>query len=341
VLALLSACTTTSPTWQSPDPTKASTATPTPTGPPTITLAFGGDVHFAERTLKLLDNPQTAFGPIAETLSAADIAMVNLETAVTERGTPEPKQFHFRAPATAYDALKAAGVDVATLANNHTLDYGRVGLDDTLNAAKQRSFPIVGAGENAAEAYAPWITEVKGVKIAFLGMSTVNELASTWVAKDNRSGLAMGQDQQRAVQAVRDAAAKADVVVVDMHWGTEYNSCPTAGQKSLAQALVDAGADIIVGSHVHQFQGQGWLGKTYVFYGMGNFLWWYNDAATNDTGVVRVTLHGTQIVKTEFLPAYIDRQTGQPKLVQGAEATRITKEVDDLHGCTGLAAEPS
>jgi poly-gamma-glutamate synthesis protein (capsule biosynthesis protein) len=336
-LALLSACTTNSPTWQSPN----ASATPTPTGPPTITLAFGADVQFEERTLKLLDNPQTAFGPIAKTLSAADIAMVNLETAVTDRGTPEPKQFHFRAPTTAYDALKAAGVDVVTLANNHTLDYGRVGLDDTLNAAKQHNFPIVGAGANAAAAYAPWITEVKGVKIAFIGMSTVNELATTWAAKDNRSGIAMGQDQQRAVQAVRDAGTKADVVVVNMHWGTQYESCPTDGQKSLAQALVDAGADIIVGSHVHQFQGQGWLGKTYVFYGMGNFLWRTNDAATNDTGVVRVSLQGTQIVKTEFLPAYIDRHTGQPKLVTGAEAARITKEVDDLHGCTGLASQPA
>ncbi len=317
-------------------------ASPSPTGPPTITLAFGGDVHFAGRTLKLLDDPSTAFGPVSEILSAADISMVNLETAVTERGTPEPKEFHFRAPATAYTAAKAAGIDVITMANNHTLDYGRVGLTDTLAAAKAAGMPIVGAGENAAQAYAPWITEVKGVKIAFLGFSQITELATSWAAKSDRSGLAMAwPNQDQAVAAVKAAKAKADVVVVDMHWGQEYNQCPIADQKTLAKKMADAGADIIIGSHVHVLQGDGWLGHTFVAYGMSNFVWWLNDAQSNDTGVMRVTLTGTKVTRTEFLPAYINRTTGQPDPVTGADATRITKEYNALHGCTGLASAPS
>ena len=93
-------------------------------------------MHFAGRTLSLLADPATAFGPIARTLSAADLAMVNLETAVTRRGTPAPKQFHFRAPPSAVAAVRAAGVDVVSLANNHVLDYGQVGLADTLHAAR-------------------------------------------------------------------------------------------------------------------------------------------------------------------------------------------------------------
>jgi poly-gamma-glutamate synthesis protein (capsule biosynthesis protein) len=134
-------------------------------------------VHFTERTLKLLDDPATAFGPIATVFEAADVAMVNLESAVTERGTPEPKTFHFRAPATAYDALRGAGIDLASVANNHGLDYGQVGLADTLDHAAEKQFPIVGAGRNADQAYAAWIEEVKGVRIAFLGMSQIGELA--------------------------------------------------------------------------------------------------------------------------------------------------------------------
>jgi poly-gamma-glutamate synthesis protein (capsule biosynthesis protein) len=306
-----------------------------------ITLAFGGDVHFAERTLKLLDDPATAFGPVTQVLSAADVAMVNLETAVTDRGTPEPKEFHFRAPATAYDAVKAAGVDVVTLANNHALDYGRVGLTDTLNAAKAAGMPTVGAGENAAQAYAPWITTVKGVRIAFLGFNQVTELATSWAALDNRSGLAMAwPDMDRAVAAVRAAKKQADVVVVDMHWGQEYNQCPIADQKTLAKKLSDAGASVIIGSHVHVLQGDGWLGPTFVAYGMSNFVWWLNDAQSNDTGVMWVTLTGTKVTKTEFIPAYINRTTGQPDPVSGSEATRISKEYAQLRGCTGLADHP-
>ncbi len=96
--------------------------------------------------------------------------MVNLETAVTTRGTPEPKQFHFRAPPASFAAVKAAGLDVVSLANNHTLDYGQVGLADTLAAAANSGVPIVGAGVNADAAYAPWITTVKGVRIAVPGV---------------------------------------------------------------------------------------------------------------------------------------------------------------------------
>src|SRR6266508_3387569 len=144
--------------------------------PGKITLAFAGDVHFAERTTKLLDDPKSAFGPISEVLSAADLAVLNLESAVSTRGTAEPKKYHFQAPATAYDAVKAAGVDLASQGNNHALDYGPVALADSLAAAKKAGMPVVGAGPDAKAAFTPWITEVHGTKIAFVGMSQVHEL---------------------------------------------------------------------------------------------------------------------------------------------------------------------
>ncbi|HET6213942.1 MAG TPA: CapA family protein, partial [Micromonosporaceae bacterium] len=178
---------------------------PAPTPAADITLAFAGDVHFADRTLPLLDHPATAFGPIAATLAAADVAMVNLETAVTGRGTPEPKTFHFRAPANAFAAVKAAGVDVVTIANNHALDYGRVGLADTVAAARAAGVPAIGGGTDAGAAYAPWITVVRGTTIAFLGFDQVAELWTSWKATDSRPGLAMARDLPRAVAAVRAA----------------------------------------------------------------------------------------------------------------------------------------
>jgi poly-gamma-glutamate capsule biosynthesis protein CapA/YwtB (metallophosphatase superfamily) len=341
VLALLAGCarSASGPTATWSDGVGPSASAP-PAGPVEITLAFAGDVHFTERTLKLLRKPETAFGPVAEILGAADLAMVNLESAVTTRGTPEPKTFHFRAPETAYAAVAAAGVDVVSVANNHALDYGRVGLADTLSSAEAAGMPIVGAGENVTEAYRPWIATVKGVKIAFLGMSQVAELRSSWAAKADRSGIAYTFDGARATAAVKAAKKAADVVVVYLHWGLEYNECPTSQMKTFAKRMADAGASIVVGTHAHVLLGDGWLGSTFVAYGLSNFLWWYNDAASNDTGVLRIKLRDTAIVDTEFLPAYINRTTGQPIPVRGSEATRITKKYTNLRRCTGLSSSP-
>lgn len=320
------------------------TASPSPSpsqaGPAEITLAFAGDVHFADRTAGLLDNPATAFGSISSALSAADLAMVNLETAVTTRGTPEPKQFHFRAPASAYDAVKAAGIDVTSIANNHVLDYGRVGLADTVDAARAAGVPAVGAGVNAAAAYAPWITEVRGTTIAFLGFSQVSELWSAWKATDAQAGIAMTRDLPRAVAAVRAARQQADVVVVYVHWGLEGEACPPAEARAFAGEMAGAGANIVVGTHAHLLLGDGWMGKMFVQYGLGNFLWWRDDAYSNDTGVLQVTLHGSAIVKTELVPAVISRRTGQPEFATRKDAARISQEYADLRACTGLAARP-
>jgi poly-gamma-glutamate capsule biosynthesis protein CapA/YwtB (metallophosphatase superfamily) len=341
LMPLVAACAPQSAAWNPSSPPGASPVVTTPAGPPVITLDFAGDVHFADRTLNLLADPSTAFGPVSDILKTADVSMVNLETSVTARGTPEPKTFHFRAPATAFGAIAAAGVDVVTVANNHALDYGRVGLDDTLNSAAAAHMPIVGAGQNADQAYKAWVTTVKGMRIAFIGMSQIAELSSSWAATDSRSGIAMAFDTKRAVAAVQAARSEADVVVVYMHWGQEYSDCPTAQMKTLAKTLADAGATMLVGTHAHVLLGDGWQGKTFVNFGLSNFVWWLNDAGSNDTGVLRVTLTGTTITKTEFLPAYIDRTTGQPIPSTGAEAARIVAKQAALRPCTGLAAAPS
>jgi poly-gamma-glutamate capsule biosynthesis protein CapA/YwtB (metallophosphatase superfamily) len=330
---------TPSPVGQSSGAPVASTQPPTPTRPPDeVVLTFAGDVHFAERTTKLLDDPATAFGPIAEVFTASDLALVNLETAVTTGGTAEPKRYLFRAPPSAYDAVKAAGIDAVSIGNNHSLDYGRVGLADTLKHAEHAGVPTFGAGLDAAGAYAAWITEVNQTRIAVLGISQVHELETSWNATDSRPGVAHARDVTRSVAAVKAARQQADFVIVFMHWGKEGNQCPTAEMKSFAQKLADAGTDLIVGTHAHLLQGDGWLGGTYVAYGLGNFLWWWNDANSNDTGVLRVTLRAAKITDTEFLPAHISRETGQPIPVTGAEASRISAKFAGLRDCTGLAA---
>ena len=197
---------------------------------PDVTLAFAGDVNFARRTARLLRHPAAAFGPISSVLGSADLTMVNLETAVTSRGRPQPKQFHFRTTGKAFTAIRAAGIDAVTMANNHVLDYGQVGLADTLAAAKRARFPYVGIGVNARAAWAPYVTTIKGIRIAIIGVSQVAELASSWVATSRRPGEANSINTRRTLAAVRAARKRAGVVIVFMHWGTEGQACPDAEQ---------------------------------------------------------------------------------------------------------------
>jgi len=304
-----------------------------------VTLAFAGDVHFAGRTAKLLSDPATGFGPIATVLKSADFTAVNLETSVTSRGTPQPKTYHFRTVPTAFTALRDGGVDLVTMANNHVLDYGQAGLADTLAAARTARFPYVGIGDNAAAAWAPYVTTIKGMKIAVIGVSQVAELASSWVATPRRPGEANAIDLTRTLAAVRAAKRLAPTVIVFMHWGTEGQACPDPNQLSLARQLSAAGASIIIGAHAHMLQGSGWLGHTFVAYGMGNFLWWEASYSTA-TGVLELTLRPHATLTARFVPAVVS-STGQPVVLRGAAARQAVAHYDSLRACSELAAQPS
>ncbi len=304
-----------------------------------VTLAFAGDVHFTGRTARLLKDPATAFGPISSVLRSADFTAVNLETAVTRRGTPQPKTYHFRTSPVAFTALRDGGVDLVTMANNHVLDYGQTGLADTLAAAKAARFPYVGIGASAAAAWAPYVTTINGVKIAIIGVSQVAELASSWVATRSRPGEANAINLPRTLAAVRAARRLAPVVIVFMHWGTEGQACPDPNQMSLAPKLAAAGASIIIGAHAHMLQASGWLGHTFVAYGMGNFLWWEHSYSTA-TGVLKLTLHRRAPLTAHFIPAVVSR-TGQPVVLRGAQARRAAAHYASLRACSGLARRPA
>jgi poly-gamma-glutamate synthesis protein (capsule biosynthesis protein) len=331
-----------------PHPASRASGTPGPSptglrgagtpGSPDITLAFAGDVHFTGRTAALLTDPATAFGPVAAVLRSADFTMLNLETAVTGRGTPQPKTYHFRTNPAAFTALRDAGVDLVTMANNHVLDYGQAGLADTLAAARAARFPVVGIGSDADAAWAPHVITIKGIRIAIIGVSQVAELASSWVATSTRAGEANTVDLARTLTAVRAAKKLASIVIVFMHWGTEGEACPDPHQLSLAPRLAAAGASIIIGSHAHMLQGSGWLGHTFVAYGMANFVWWENSFSTA-TGILELTLHRHRPLTARFIPAVVSA-TGQPIVATGEAARLAAARYAGLRGCAGLSAHP-
>ncbi|MFC5182921.1 CapA family protein [Actinomadura harenae] len=313
-----------------------------------ITIAFGGDTHFQGKRLRgRLASPGTALGPIASTLRAADFTMLNLETAITTGGTKAPnKEYTFRSPPSAFTALKAAGVDVVSMANNHGMDYMETGLRDSLSAIRKSGFPVVGIGKDEDEAFRPRRFTVKGNRIAVVGATQVldDHLAKAWTATPGKGGLASAKDVPRLVQAVREARKGSDYVIVHLHWGQEMRECPLPRQKDLAKTLVDAGADVVVGGHAHVPLGGGFMKGRYVHYGMGNFV--FNGVSgqpdttgrTRLSGVLLLRLDGGKVTNATWKPAHLSG--GLPTLMTGAAGAAELKRWNALRGCTGLTARP-
>lgn len=318
--------------------------TPPPRQAEKITLAFAGDIHFENHLAPLATDPD-ALAELQMSLGRADLAMVNVETALTDRGTPVAgKPFTWRAPTSALDTVAGAGVDVATMANNHAVDFGDVGLTDTLGAVDASPIPVVGIGRTEADAYAPEIIDVRGVKVAFLAASQIVEETSTYYAAGPSSpGIATALPRDRFLRAVREARAEADVVVAYVHWGLEGLTCPGDEAIASAEALEEAGADVILGDHAHRVNGAGWVGDSYVHYGLGNFVYYLTREPASHTGVLTVTVDvpasdaprpDRPLVTEADWDAMLIEGDGIPRR-QGADTTRrLQQTFEESRPCT-------
>jgi poly-gamma-glutamate capsule biosynthesis protein CapA/YwtB (metallophosphatase superfamily) len=200
---------------------------------------------------------------------------------------------------------------------------------------------VVGVGRDRDDALSPAVLTAEGLRVAFLGATQVPDWTlATWPAGPGRAGVAAAADPARLVQAVREARRRADVVVVYLHWGTDYTDCPNPLQRRTAAALAEAGADVVVGTHAHRVQGAGWLGATYVDYGLGNFVWWRrNSEADSRSGVLTLTLDGRRVVQERWTPMRVSAD-GIPRVPEDAERSTLGRQWVEARGCTGLTAAP-
>ena len=342
--------TTTTTTTPTPTATTTTLLTAGPTLGATWTLAFGGDTLLT-RAVAETTNP---FAGIRPPLVDADLAIVNLETAISTRGRAQIKEFTFRSAPSFADRLAASGIDVVSLANNHTLDFGVDALRDTIANLDRVDVAHVGAGSGIDEALAPAEFDVKGVSVGVLGASQIIP-DTTWPATATRAGIASGgkhtvnAETQRLLDAVRRTRITNDVVVVIMHWGIEGNPCPSAAQKNLAALLVDAGATAVLGAHPHVLQPivrvPAPVGDAVIAYSMGNFIWDPRSGATADTGLLRLHFVGRQLRGASFHPHRLDRD-GWARAVPAAATVgrtitrRVSSRCDGVSG-TSIEAVPS
>lgn len=242
-----------------------------------------------------------------------DLTVINMECVVSDLGRPEPRAFNFRCDKAALPSALEAGIDVASQANNHSLDFGREALVDSVANLRAAGILPVGAGSDYEEAYSPALLEIRGWKIAVLGFGGVL-LSRSWLATEDRPGMASGDDRADMVAAVERAADIADLVIVTIHWGRELDTQPRPDDIGHAEAMVAAGADIIFGHHQHRVGPLGEIDGKIVAWGLGHIIWPRINPVSAQTTVAKVVVHPDGTMGACLMPAEIVRH-GHPVFV--------------------------
>lgn len=272
------------------------------------TLLFVGDTMLSRGVgakMKTEGDWAYPFRQIAATLSAADLTFGNLECPVSNVGRNLHHRYSFRADPRALEGLKVAGFDVMSVANNHTDDWDRPALLDTLRRLREAGIRPVGAGTNDLEAHYPTFMNLGGLKLAFLAFVNIEPKEAR--ASVGRAGVAW-LDPGRVLDDIRLARSLADLVVVSLHWGVEYARRPQREQIILAHQMVDAGADLIVGHHPHVSQPLEDYHGRWIAYSLGNFIFDQGSPeATRHGLMLKVTLCGKGITDVTSIPITISR----------------------------------
>lgn len=315
-------------------------ASPTTVAPPSVTIAAVGDVSLARGVVDRMqaDGPGYPFALVAPLLDG-DINVANLEGPLTDRGEPWPKGYNFRTPPRFASALTAGHIGVVSLANNHIMDFGAVGLADTLTALDAAGIRHAGAGADESAAYAPAVVDVRGLRVAFLGyVATPDEGGGfsirQWAAGARAPGVAIGAADaiHRDVAAAR---ASADFVIVLLHAGDEYLAEPSATQRALTDAALAAGADSVIGAHAHVPQPIERRGRQLVAWGLGNFVFALDPVDLANIPQPRVSLvlkltltRGAGVTSFEVLPVTLDAAQDRPRPATPEEAAVLHRIVD-------------
>lgn len=256
--------------------TETDATQPKTAGSETVQLAFCGDILLSEHVLNAYDRAGGVSGILDSRLLAAgreaDLFIANEEFPFGTTGTPAPdKQFTFRVAPERCDIFTELGIDLVTLANNHTLDYGRDCLQETFETLNRHEIDYIGAGADISRASEFKIYTIKGLRIGFLAASRVIPDYS-WNASASQSGLFTTYDPAALLQQIAELEEQCDFTVVYVHWGLERHTEPEPYQTELAMQYIDAGADLVIGAHPHVLQPIRFYHGVPVVYSLGNYL---------------------------------------------------------------------
>ena len=295
-----------------------------------LSISFAGDILFDpsystySSYLSRGSDINTCFSKdLLDKMHETDIMMINNEFPYSDRGTPQAdKTYTFRAPTNSAKLLDDMGVDIVTLANNHTFDYGEEAFLDTLDTLDSVSMPHVGAGHNIDEAAQPYYFVAGGKKIAIIGATQIERYANpnTRGATDNLSGVFRCLEPERLIEEIKKAKSECDFVILFIHWGTESTDELDWCQEPQAKQYVEAGVDIIIGCHPHVLQEVAYIEDTPVVYSLGNF--WFNSKTLDSCLVtLNINLEDCSIDSLQFEPCI--QQNMKTSLLHGDEKKRV------------------
>lgn len=257
--------------------------------PKEVVISFMGDVmmdSFIGDYIRNygVDYPWTDVSSITR---ESDLAVINLETSVSTRGsTKKPEGYGFRSHPDTLQGLVNGGIDLVSLANNHSLDFGEEAFYDTLESLNHYGIEYVGGGKDKNEAEGLKIIEKNGIKMGFLAYTAIIPWSS-WEAGEDKPGAAVLKPEYEKIilENISKASKECDILTVLPHWGVEYATTPSEKLRELAHAMIDAGADIIVGHHPHVLQGIEFYKDKPILYSIGNFVFLKNDDLCGRTGI--------------------------------------------------------
>ncbi len=295
-----------------------------------FTVALAGDVNLDDSwpTMTYLAGQENGIsscldGELLERMRSADLFCLNSEFAFTAGGAAlDGKAYTFRSDPANVSIYQEMGVDLVTLANNHIYDFGPEGLTDTLATLDGAGIAHVGAGETLADAMTPYYWEHDGVTVAFVSACCAEQNRFTPEATADSSGVLLCYETDKFVSAIQTARQNADYVIACVHWGTDYVYEASAQQRADARTYIDAGADVVVGTHSHCLQGIEYYDGKPIFYSLGSC--WFNEK-TLETCLLELRFTGDGnggTIGATVLPAIQENCTTR-LAANGEEAQRV------------------
>jgi poly-gamma-glutamate synthesis protein (capsule biosynthesis protein) len=326
--------TSTSPASAEPLPASPPPATPTGT-PETTTLLFTGNIVPARCVQAKIDeigDPDYPYEEVRDLIQGVDLAIGTLNATLSDFTEPTGcvGTFLLVGRAANAEALGVAGFDAMSVATNHIKNCGQSRCGDrafleTLKNLELAGVRPIGAGDNLAEALAPQVFTLNGVRFAFISLG---ELESTTFATDSSPGIAV-LNEENLRSAIAAARAVGDVVIALPHWGPEYSLAPNYRQLLFAEIAVDAGADLVVGNHTHTVQALETINEVPVFYGLGNFMFDQSWSRETAQGVALIaTFTGRAFTGFELIPVHIAGD-GRVQLANTEEAVEILGRIQE------------
>ncbi|MGE7758747.1 CapA family protein [Peribacillus sp. NPDC097895] len=305
-----------------------------------LTMTMVGDVMMGRNVEEVTEKHgyDYLFRYMKPYFAASDYVSGNYEHPALKNGVSNYKEadtaIRLNSNKSGVKAVKDAGFSVMTLANNHMMDFEEQGLLDTIDEFKNADMDYVGVGSNTADAKASIdYADVNGLRVATLGFTDVYKKDA--VPTNDQAGLLNSNPDLlfEMIGKARDSEqGNADLVVVNMHWGQEYSSSATSRQTDLAKAVIDAGADIIIGHHPHVLQSFDVYKDGIIFYSLGNFIFDQGWTRTKDSAMVQYHLAEDGKAAIDVVPLQIEEATPRPatsSIDQSRVYRQLTKETSE------------